>query len=124
MKDQIDCRLASGEYLRFTRFKDGRPLSPMGGNFVYVAEEDEGFRVIFAGQTDNLAMHAGARWAEAQAKHGAEAIYTRLNITTAVRRREHAQLLQALEPPMNSDELRPAGAHDTPDGDGASAAGF
>ena len=39
MKDQIDCRFQSGEYLRFSLFKEGRPLSPMAGNFMYVREE-------------------------------------------------------------------------------------
>jgi hypothetical protein len=32
-----------------------------------------------------------------------------LNITAAVRRREHAELLHAYTPSMNTDELRQAG---------------
>jgi hypothetical protein len=128
VRDQIDCRVASGEHLRFTLFKEGRPLSPMGGNFVYVADDEDAAagRVVYAGETDNLALHAQVRWAEAQSGFGVKALYTRLNITAAVRRREHVELLQALDPPMNADEPRP---RDEPregssDKGGAAAGGF
>lgn len=104
MRDQIDCRVGSGEPLRFALFRDGRPLSPMGGNYLYVRETEQGFVVVFAGQADNLALHAQARWPDAQARYGAEGLYTRLNITAAVRRREHAELLEALDPPMNAED--------------------
>lgn len=107
MRDQIDCRVGSGEALRFSLLKDGRPLSPMGGNFLYVRQAEDGVRVLHAGQTDNLALHALERWEEGQSQHAAEAVYTRLNITAAVRRREHLELLAALDPPMNADEPRP-----------------
>ncbi len=109
VKDQIDCRSTSGEYLRFALFKEGRPLSPMAGNFVYVAGEDEAMEVVYVGETDNLAKHAQDRWAEAERAFGAGGLYTRLNITAAVRRREHAELLHVYTPSMNSDELRRAG---------------
>ena len=124
MKDQIDCRIGGGEYLRFSLFREGRPLSPMGGNFLYVKEDGgDGHQVVFAGQTDNLALHAQERWSEAQGKFGVTGLYTRLNITTAVRRREHSELLEALDPPMNAGEPRPGGKAAS-DGDGASAGGF
>jgi hypothetical protein len=109
MKDQIDCRSRSGEYFRFALFKEGRPMSPMAGNFLYVRGEDEAMEVVYVGQTDNLAQHAQERWSEAERNFGAGGIYTRLNITAAARRREHAELLNAYGPPMNTDELRRAG---------------
>lgn len=108
MRDQIDCRVGSGEYLRFSLFREGRPLSPMGGNYLYVRETEQGFAVIFAGQADNLALHAQERWPGAQARYGAQGLYTRLNITAAFRRREHAELIEALDPPMNAEEVAPA----------------
>ena len=124
MKDQIDCRTEGGEYLRFNLFREGRPLSPMGGNFLYVKDGGgEGHQVLFAGQTDNLALHAQERWGEAQGKFGSIGLYTRLNITTAVRRREHSELVGALGPPMNAEEPR-SGAKPAPDTDSASAGGF
>src|SRR5580693_4989739 len=78
VKDQIDCRSQSGEYLRFALFKEGRPLSPMAGNFIYVREDGEATEVLFLGETDNLAQHAQDRWSEAERGFGACGIYTRL----------------------------------------------
>src|SRR6202043_817479 len=54
MKDQIDCRCQSGEYVRFALFKEGRPLSPMAGNYMYVREEGDTLAVLYLGETDNL----------------------------------------------------------------------
>jgi len=108
MKDQIDCRCQSGEYLRFALFKEGRPLSPMAGNFMYVREEGESLSVVYVGETDNLAQHAQERWPEAEEAFGACGIYTRLNITAAQRRRELVDLLHAYMPPMNTEEMRQA----------------
>lgn len=123
MRDQIDCRVGSGEYLRFSLYRDGRPLSPMGGNYLYVRETEDGFAVVYAGVADNLALHAQARWAEAREKFGVAGLYTRLNITDAVRRREHGELVEALDPPMNAEE---PGAPKTKgrDADGAAQGGF
>jgi hypothetical protein len=124
VRDQIDCRLESGETLRFTLFREGRPLSPMGGNYVYVrSDENDGFTVIYTGQTDNLALHAQERWAEAQSQHGVDGLYTRLNITQAVRRREFAELVEALDPPMNAGEGQ-ATKPGPSDADSASAGGY
>lgn len=108
MKDQIDCRSQSGEYLRFALFKEGRPLSPMAGNFIYVREDGEALEVLYLGETDNLAQHAQDRWPEAERGFGACGIYTRLNITAAARRREHFELLTTYAPPMNADEFKQA----------------
>jgi len=108
VKDQIDCRCKSGEYLRFFLFKEGRPLSPMAGNYMYVREEGDALDVVYVGETDNLAQHAQERWAEAETTFGASGIYTRLNITAAARRREQVELLSAYAPPMNENELRQA----------------
>jgi hypothetical protein len=108
VKDQIDCRCKSGEYLRFSLFKEGRPLSPMAGNYMYVREDGDALDVVLVGETDNLAQHAQERWTDAQRDYGASGIYTRLNITAAARQREHVELLSAYGPPMNQSELRQA----------------
>jgi len=123
VRDQIDCRVASGEYLRFILFKEGRPLSPMGGNYLYVKETEDGPRVVCAGLTDNLALHAFERWAEALARFGVEGLYTRLNFAAAVRRREHLELLEKLDPPMNADESpRASGAREVSTNENSAAA--
>jgi hypothetical protein len=124
VRDQIDCRIESGEHLRFTLFKEGRPLSPMGGNFLYVRDGEDGPVILYAGQTDNLALHAQERWGEAASSHGAQGLYTRLNITGAVRQREHLDLLEALDPPMNAGEPRADKRGHGIGKDGAAANGF
>jgi hypothetical protein len=108
MKDQIDCRCHSGEFIRFALFKEGRPLSPMAGNYMYVREDGDTLAVVYLGETENLAQHAQERWAEATESFGACGIYTRLNITAAARRRELVELMRAYEPPMNRTEFRQA----------------
>jgi hypothetical protein len=109
VKDQIDCQVASGAHYRFALFKDGRPLSPMGGNYLFVRETDDGTQVLYCAEADNLSVHARERWAEAEQRHGATALYTRLNVSSGVRKRENAELLEAYSPPMNAAEHRRAG---------------
>jgi hypothetical protein len=108
MKDQIDCRCQSGEYVRFALFKEGRPLSPMAGNYMYVREEGETLAVLYLGETDNLAQHAQERWGDAVDHFGANGIYTRLNITAAQRQREQVELMRTYTPPMNMADMRQA----------------
>jgi len=101
MREMIDVRGVSGTVYRFTQFRDGRPLSAMGGNFVYVREAGEGYEILFAGQTPNLLTGARMRWDEAAAGHGAAHLFTRLNIAELDRQREHADIVEAIRPAMN-----------------------
>ncbi|MEO8926999.1 MAG: hypothetical protein ABI306_07530 [Caulobacteraceae bacterium] len=102
MRDMIDLKGASGAIYRFNLFGDGRPLSPMGGNFAYVRDAGEGYEVVHVGEGQNLLTDARARWAEAVAEHRAEHLFTRLNITERVRRHEHDDIVAAARPPMNA----------------------
>jgi hypothetical protein len=113
MRDIIDLRGASGVAYRFTRFRDGNPLSAMGGNFVYArlppAGEDtpgtgSGAVVIYAGEAQNLLTDSRALWDQAVAEHGVTDLFTRLNISERTRRHEHADILAAGRPPMNPAE--------------------
>ena len=54
MKDIIDVRGASGAVYRFTRFRDGNPLSAMGGNFIYAREANAQTHLLYAGEAQNL----------------------------------------------------------------------
>ncbi|MGH7011230.1 MAG: hypothetical protein ACREEX_10370, partial [Caulobacteraceae bacterium] len=68
MKDLIDIRGASGAVYRFALHRDGRPLSPMGGNYLYVrAKEDRphGFEVVHVGEGQNLLTDAHGQWDKA-----------------------------------------------------------
>jgi hypothetical protein len=109
MRDIIDVRGASGVAYRFTRFRDGNPLSAMGGNFIYVrpgaAGEAEGVpEVVYAGEAQNLLTDARRLWDQAVADYGGTDLFTRLNISERTRRHEHADILAAVRPPMNGAE--------------------
>jgi hypothetical protein len=113
MKDQIDCRTMSGESLRFLLDGSGPAVSRRSGNFLYVRGEDADLEVLYVGETDDLAEHARDRWAEAKQNFGARALYVRLNITAAERRREQAELIGAYQPPMNRNELQPSAVRES-----------
>ena len=102
MRDMIDLKGASGAVYRFSLFRDGRPLSPMGGNYAYVREAGEGYEVIHVGEGQNLLTDARGRWAQAAAEHGVAHLFTRLNITERVRKQEHDDIVAAAHPPMNA----------------------
>lgn len=100
MKDLIDVTGASGSVYRFNRLRDGRPLSAMGGNYVYARERGGAFEIVYAGEGENLLKDAHCRWDEAVAAHGAAQLFTRLNISERVRQQEQADILAAVNPAM------------------------
>lgn len=106
MQDYIDIQGVSGARYRFMRLKDGRPLSPMGGNYLYARFTSERLELVFVGEVQNLLKDARERWSEAQQKFGASDLYSRLNISERIRRQELEDILEATHPPMN-----PAGDH-------------
>lgn len=101
MKDLLDLKGASGRTYRFMLLRDGRPLSPMGGNFVYVRDPEGEAEVIFTDEAQNLLQDAKKRWPEAVQMHGDVHLYTRLNISERVRVQEFSDLLDGLTPRMN-----------------------
>jgi hypothetical protein len=101
MKDIIDVKGASGAVYRFTRFRDGSPLSAMGGNFIYARQLPSGPQIIYAGEAQNLLTGARTRWAQAVREHAAEDLFTRLNISEHTRQVEHADIAAAQDLPMN-----------------------
>lgn len=113
MKDTIDLTGASGATYRFQLFRDGRPLSPMGGNFLFVREEPftGGFTVLFSGEGENLLTGAVVRWGEAERDYYATHLYTRLNISQAIRKHEHRDVVEGYLPPMNPEAQAEAGAY-------------
>jgi hypothetical protein len=88
VRDIIDLKGASGAVYRFTRFRDGNPLSAMGGNFAYVRDEADGPVVLYVGEAQNLLTGARVLWDRAVRDHAADGLFTRLNISEGVRRRE------------------------------------
>jgi hypothetical protein len=104
MRDLIDVKGASGAVYRFTRFRVGNPLSAMGGNFIYVRQKAERYEVIYANEAQNLLTDARRLWDQAVREYSAEGLYIRLNIAQNVRQREHDDIVNASEPPMNATE--------------------
>jgi hypothetical protein len=101
MRDLIDLRGASGTVYRFALCREGRPLSPMGGNFVYVRAAGDSYELIHIGEVQNLLKDARGRWNQAVEAHGATDLFTRLNITERVRQHEHSDIMAAVRTPMN-----------------------
>jgi len=102
LKDYVDVVGASGARYRFMLLRDGRPLSPMGGNYLYGRPTGDRFEVAFAGEVQNLLKDAHARWSEAQLRFQVSEIFTRLNISERIRRQELDDIVAALRPPMNA----------------------
>lgn len=109
MRDYIDIRGASGSVYRFMLLKEGRPLSPMGGNFLYARRTGERFEMLYAAEVQNLLKDARDRWNEAIERFQASELYTRLNISERVRKLEHADIIDGNLPPMNAAPDRKAG---------------
>ena len=107
MRDLIDVRGASGAVYRFGLVRDGRPLSPIGGNYLYVREAGETYEIVHADEGQNLMNDARRRWAEAEAIYGSLHLFTRLNISEGTRRTEHDDIVAAISPPMNVDGAAP-----------------
>jgi hypothetical protein len=101
VQDFVDVVGASGATYRFLRLKDGRPLSPMGGNYLFARFTAERFELIFAGEAQNLMQDARARWDEAIRRFQAAELFSRLNISERVRRLELADIVEGNHPPMN-----------------------
>jgi hypothetical protein len=103
MRDLIDVRGASGAVYRFNLVGESRPLSPMGGNYLYVREDGDGYEIVHVGETENLMAAARTDWAEAVQMRGAGHLFTRLNISERVRQQEHEDIVQAAgAPPSQS----------------------
>ena len=104
MRDYVDIIGAAGSHYRFAmRLKDGRPLSPMGGNFLFARFTGEAFEMIYAGEAQNLMNGAKERWNEAVERFQVTELYSRLNISGAGARPAGAD--------RHRGRLRPADEH-------------
>ena len=105
MKDLIDVHGVSGAIYRFAMVREGRPLSPIGGNYLFVREDGDSYEIVYANEGQNLINDAKVRWDDAAATYGSLHLFTRLNISEAVRRHEHDDIIAAINPPMNEPTL-------------------
>ena len=109
MHDHVDVVGASGARYRFMRLREGRPLSPMGGNYIFGRHTGACFEVIYAGEAQNLLRDSRERWNEAVERYQVSDLYTRLNISERVRLLELADIVGAGTPPMNVEPTLKAG---------------
>jgi hypothetical protein len=107
--DYLDVHGASGTTYRFLRLKDGRPLSPMGGNFIYARFTGADCELIFAAEAQNLLKDARERLNEAAERYQVSELFSRLNISERVRLLELADIIDGNNPPMNATPDRKAG---------------
>jgi hypothetical protein len=99
---QIDLAGASGARYRYTAMEESRFLPPAGANYVIAEVGDEALKIVYAGETDNLASQTWrADLEKAKRKHPAATVLTRLNVTRAIREAERRDLIDNYHPPLN-----------------------
>jgi uncharacterized protein related to proFAR isomerase len=92
----------SGARYRYTPLEEERFLPPAGANYVIAELTKEGTRVVYAGETDNLASQTWRPELERARETYAKAkLLTRLNVTRAVREAERQDLIEQYQPPLN-----------------------
>ena len=102
MNSQIDLAGASGARYRYAPLDENRFLPPAGANYVIAEITEEGPKVVYAGETDNLASQTWrADLEKARRKYSGATLLTRLNVTRAVREAERADLIEQYHPPLN-----------------------
>ena len=102
MTRQIDLAGASGARYRYSTIEESRFLPPAGANYVIAEVNEEDLKVVYAGETDNLASQSWRPTLEAARKKYSEPkLLTRLNVTRAVREAERVDLIEEHQPPMN-----------------------
>jgi hypothetical protein len=90
MQDFIDLQGASGAAYRFRIWPPGGPDLPVAGNYVVVRQEADGFNVGIVGIADDLS-NVRAEWSTVASAQDAH-IFTRLNVSRAIRTAEHEDL--------------------------------
>jgi hypothetical protein len=105
MKDIIDLHGASGTKYRFRLWPAGSAHVPMGGNYAFVREERGGFVVLAAAAIDDLSLTRSA-YGQAASALGATHLFTRLNVSRAVRTAEAEDIAAYYE--LGADQARPA----------------
>ena len=101
MNDFIELKGASGAAYRFRRWVEGTSHLPIAGNYVYVREAGEGFKVVLVGVTTDLSR-SREDVVKAVPRKGGH-LYTRLNVSRTTRQGEHDDLVAANNAALVSD---------------------
>jgi hypothetical protein len=105
MREIIDLRGASGATYRFRLWPTGAAHLPMAGNYAFIREAAAGFTVLAAEAVDDLSAMRSTSGAVASAI-GATHLFTRLNVSRAVRSAEAADIAAFYE--LDMDRVRSA----------------
>ena len=104
MQQFIDIAGASGAVYRFQPISGHDRLPATAGNFLFVRGGSDAYEVICCGMTSGLAQ-ARAAWSAAVEQHQVTAIFVRLNVSRAVRVREHEDIIAGQNPAMVITDL-------------------
>jgi len=91
VKDFVDLEGASGATYRFRLAPGGVVSTPMAGNYALLRVGANGVIVDTIAATNDLAT-ATAAFQRSAAKKGGQQLYTRLNVSAAVREAERADI--------------------------------
>jgi len=95
----------SGSRYRYMTLDESRFLPPAGANYVIAQRAGQARTILLVGETDNLATQAWRdRLEQARGLYGDVEVLTRLNVKSAVRREEMADMIEGYQPPMNEGE--------------------
>jgi len=97
----IDLKGASGATYRFRHWPEGASHLPIAGNYVFVREVAQGFKVVLAGLTNDLST-CRAELGKSVPKKGVH-VYTRLNVSRVTRHAEHEDLVAGCKPAIVSE---------------------
>jgi hypothetical protein len=109
LSETIEFAGKSGARYRYMTLDETRFLPPAGANYVIAQRTGQARTIVLAGETDNLAVRAWQdRLEEAKGRYGDVEVLTRLNVKSAVRREELADMIDGHQPPMNVDDKGPS----------------
>ena len=104
MKDFLDLKGASGATYRFRVWPEKAAHLPVAGNYVFLKETPDGFKVLLVGATNNLSL-ARTEWSKVT-RLGATHVFTRLNVARAMRTAEHEDLVAGYQPVLVGEGVR------------------
>lgn len=99
MKPFLDITGASARTYRFRLVSDQAALPATAGNVVLVRHTSGQPSVVACGSSRSLA-HSREEWLRAGRELGADSLYVRLNVSTAIRAAEHDDIVAACHPKM------------------------
>lgn len=95
MNDFIDLEGASGAKYRFRLWPEGRRHPPMAGNFVCIRGQGKRATIVHVGET--LDLSSARDQLAPEVAQQTTYLYTRLNISRAIRNAEHQDLAARYE---------------------------